>query len=156
MWPNTRDRISPYKGRIVDFVFYTGKYGPADRVTFIEEIFNGKLHFLCNVVWRNVSVKGKFYCFEFCKWRELILIFQPISGQCSHFVPYENIIKPLFFYVFRGNEIGTLVKNRLIWWSLTCIKPLSANPTKWSDTLKQFVGNSRLFKCIWPFCGVGG
>ena len=24
---------------------------------------------------------------------------------------------------------------------LTCINPLSANPTKWSNTLKQFVGN---------------
>ena len=23
------------------------------------------------------------------------------------------------------------------------LKPLSANPTKWSNTLKQFVGNSR-------------
>ena len=26
--------------------------------------------------------------------------------------------------------------------SLRCFNPLSANPTKWSNTLKQFVGNS--------------
>ena len=25
------------------------------------------------------------------------------------------------------------------------VKPLSANPTKWSNTLKQFVGKSRIF-----------
>ena len=30
------------------------------------------------------------------------------------------------------------------------MKELSTNPTKWSNTLKQFVG---LFKCVWPFCG---
>ena len=30
--------------------------------------------------------------------------------------------------------------------------PLTVNPTKWSDTLKQFF---ELFECVWPFCGVG-
>ena len=34
--------------------------------------------------------------------------------------------------------------------------PLSANPQKWSNTLKQFVGNTRrIFECVWPFCEVG-
>ena len=28
------------------------------------------------------------------------------------------------------------------------INPLSANPTKWSNTLKQFVGNSRRIVCV--------
>ena len=32
---------------------------------------------------------------------------------------------------------------------------LSANPTKWSNKLKEFVGNSRQIECVWPFCGVG-
>ena len=32
---------------------------------------------------------------------------------------------------------------------------LSANPSKCSNTLKQFVGNSRQIECVWPFCGVG-
>ena len=31
--------------------------------------------------------------------------------------------------------------------------PLGANPTKWSNTLKQFVGN--LLGCVWPFCEIG-
>ena len=36
------------------------------------------------------------------------------------------------------------------------VNPLSANPTKWSNTLKQFVGRSdELYECVWPFCGVG-
>ena len=31
-------------------------------------------------------------------------------------------------------------------------KPLSVNPTKWSITLKQFVGFvDELFQCVWPF-----
>ena len=30
------------------------------------------------------------------------------------------------------------------------VKPLNTNPTKWSNTLKQFVGNfsNELFKCL--------
>ena len=29
----------------------------------------------------------------------------------------------------------------------------SASPTKWSNTLKQFVG--KLFECVWSCCGIG-
>ena len=35
--------------------------------------------------------------------------------------------------------------------------PLSANPGRWSNTLKQFLGNSQRivwFECVSPFCGV--
>ena len=32
--------------------------------------------------------------------------------------------------------------------------PLSAYPTKWSNTPKQFVGNSRRIEYVWSFCGV--
>ena len=31
--------------------------------------------------------------------------------------------------------------------------PLSANFTKWSNTVKQFAGE--LFECVCPFCGIG-
>ena len=36
------------------------------------------------------------------------------------------------------------------------INPLSVNPTKWSNTLKQFVGNLPT-NClsVWPFCEIG-
>ena len=36
------------------------------------------------------------------------------------------------------------------------LNPLSVNPTKWSDTLKQVVGFAdKLFECVCSFCGVG-
>ena len=34
------------------------------------------------------------------------------------------------------------------------LNPLSANPTKWSNTLKQFIGDLPT-KCVWPFCEIG-
>ena len=39
----------------------------------------------------------------------------------------------------------------LIW----LFNSLSANPTKRSNTLKQFVSFCRRIECVWPFCGVG-
>ena len=40
-----------------------------------------------------------------------------------------------------------------IWGSIyEKVNPLSANPTKWSNTLKQF---DELFECVWPFCVIG-
>ena len=36
------------------------------------------------------------------------------------------------------------------------LNPSSANPTKWSNTLKQFVGNlPKNCLGVWPFCGIG-
>ena len=36
------------------------------------------------------------------------------------------------------------------------INPLSANPTKWSNTQMVFLQFAdKLFECDWPFCGVG-
>ena len=40
------------------------------------------------------------------------------------------------------------------------LNPLSASFTKWSNTLRQFVGKlptiaDELFECVWPFCGIG-
>ena len=44
--------------------------------------------------------------------------------------------------------------NRMI---VSSINPLSAKPRKWSNTLKQFVGNlpTNFFECVWPFCEFG-
>ena len=35
--------------------------------------------------------------------------------------------------------------------------PLSTNPTKWSNTFKQFVDKllTNCFECVWPFCEIG-
>ena len=37
------------------------------------------------------------------------------------------------------------------------VNPLSANPTKWSNTLKQFRRQiaDELFECVSLFCGIG-
>ena len=32
---------------------------------------------------------------------------------------------------------------------------LTANPTKWSNALKQATIADKLFERLWPFCGVG-
>ena len=32
----------------------------------------------------------------------------------------------------------------------TSLNPVNPNPQKWSNTIKQFVGNSELFECVWP------
>ena len=32
---------------------------------------------------------------------------------------------------------------------------LSANPTKWSNTLNSSTVVDKLFECVWPFCRVG-
>ena len=59
--------------------------------------------------------------------------------------------------IFNANKIKQNKKERVsgnIWpkisLSLTLyqIKPLSANPQKWANTLKQIVGNSSLFECV--------
>ena len=39
--------------------------------------------------------------------------------------------------------------------NLQGLNPLSANPTKWSNTLEQFAGKSRQIVCAWPLCEVG-
>ena len=35
------------------------------------------------------------------------------------------------------------------------VNPLSANPTKWSNTLNLSADVDELFEYVWPFCGVG-
>ena len=48
---------------------------------------------------------------------------------------------------------------KVLWTSSTVvllIYPLSANPTKWPNTLKQFVGNLPTnYLSVWPFCEIG-
>ena len=61
--------------------------------------------------------------------------------------------------------VKALVKLFHLWFLRRCvtviilfvnINPLSVNPTKWSNTLKQFVGNLPT-NClsVWPFCEIG-
>ena len=49
----------------------------------------------------------------------------------------------------KGDSFNPSFKNLIIFHYLPCIciNPLNANPIKWSNKLKQFVGNSRLI--VW-------
>ena len=48
-----------------------------------------------------------------------------------------------------GNQLLKVLKFQVYF-----LNPLSANPTKWLNTLKQFVSISRRIECVWSFCGV--
>ena len=95
---------------------------PADLVTFTEEILNGKLHFLCSEsksFWRFFSIfivdfEYGFFC---CKYRGIMST-------------------PNRRYIFNINKKNTRTMLFHIYFN-----PLSANFTKWSNTLKQFVGH---------------
>ena len=51
-----------------------------------------------------------------------------------------KLSKPLRIYFFRN----TSVRRLLFRWYVLLFNPVSANPTKWSNTFKQFVGYCRL------------
>ena len=58
----------------------------------------------------------------------------------------------MFSRRFQGEKNGNI--------GLKWINTLSANPTKLSNTLKQFVGKSvgladELYECLGQFCGIG-
>ena len=58
----------------------------------------------------------------------------------AHFTPRFPVINPLKTsgsWCFRGCRNGTLA------WIGLEVNPLSANPTKWLNTPKQFIGKSR-------------
>ena len=51
-------------------------------------------------------------------------------------------------------ERNILSSNNKVHWLY--INPLSANVTKWSNTLKNLSAVAdELFECVWSFCGVG-
>ena len=58
----------------------------------------------------------------------------------------------LGFFLVSLIYITNLLNKDFIYLSLN---PLSANPTKWSSILKQFVGKLPTICSFWQFCGVG-
>ena len=47
---------------------------------------------------------GKYWTkwWQWCKMGSITICYQPISGQCPHFIPPENTRKPLAFWCFQG------------------------------------------------------
>ena len=105
-------------------------------------------------------------------------LYQAISGESSifienlvsatvdaflanffHYIPHENNTKPKVFWCSQGAQnwdIGQkCIKMRN--WPYVRLNPLSANPTKCSNTLKRICPQfaDELFACVWPFSGFG-
>ena len=98
-----------------------------------------------------------------------------ISKMFLHFKKYL-LSEPSIFTFCQTKEVITVERrqHKLLFWNQKCQKngqrlfnPLSANPTKWSNTLKQFVGKcrhmakhtcgvhtARFLKYVWPFINI--
>ena len=65
------------------------------------------------------------------------------AWKCTTFNCYKHTV--YFMLKRRGNTVSTLDTHVCLYWNnfLFCyfFNPLSANPTKWSNTLKQFLGS---------------
>ena len=80
----------------------------------------------------NDAVTGIF-CFLFCIW----------FGSPRYRISVDyNITRSILYYA-----VLHFVKSKIR--SNPSFIPFRANPTKWSNTLKQFVGDA------WSFCGIG-
>ena len=95
----------------------------------------------------------------------------PEKSTLPYFVKYSELLFRLFSWTWllslkrKYRHLNVLLIFLVAsWksWSLPSIipeklNPLSANPTKWSNTLKQFVGNltANCFECVRPFCDIG-
>ena len=94
--------------------------------------------FLCQIAGTALLVVS-------CNFSEMLqkskILCLRLWSQCDQF---QKLFQCKHYSFSRGHRLST------------CLSLLSANPTKWSNTFKQFVGNSdQLFECVWPFCGVG-
>ena len=64
----------------------------------------------------------------------------------------KNTTKWFFLNLYRLASTKRPYLNK----SCRLVNPLSTNPTKWSNTLKQFVSLAdELLEHVWPFCKVG-
>ena len=66
----------------------------------------------------------------------------------------NNVVAPtndqnteIYFFLYL--KTFTFLKHNKYWakYNLGCFNPFSVNPTKWSNTLKKFVGKSR--RIVW-------
>ena len=54
---------------------------------------------------------------------------------------YRSTIKLFLKILFLRQLVFGTYSRKSLWWVLFMVNPLRANPTKWSNTLKQFVRN---------------
>ena len=114
------------------------------------------------IKWKEIRKKksnSHLVMLGFCShWRLLCSSFNPFHSTgpflyplriedlcfCNNFKRYRK--RPVTWNALRREKLELL-------WN---INPLSANITKWSNSLKQFVGKLPT-NClsVWPFCGIG-
>ena len=123
------------------------------------------------------------FCLRILKNLELIctdfmlrIVFQLITEEglqqgplCQHYLTILNIkirnkrrnfLSPNIVHIqtICPNNVALENSPRMILVSKThslFFNPLSANPIKWSNTLKQLGKADELFECVGPFCKVG-
>ena len=67
----------------------------------------------------------------------------------------SDVLQTTLEYIFKSLKKKMILKRKQFIFSFELlVNPSSANPTKWSNILKQFVGKS-VFECVLPFPGVG-
>ena len=80
----------------------------ADLVTFIEEILDGKLHFLCSVVWYITNHKNnELFQFFMMKFRKPLTHWT--IDHCTLSIPHQ---KTYFFWLFRGLLLESNIGNK--------------------------------------------
>ena len=77
--------------------------------------------------------------------------FNPFNTNIPFLYPLKSSENVILSDIFRGYSSVKWVN---VMNYLLILKPLRANPTKCSNTTKQFVGSCRRIECVWPFCGV--
>ena len=68
------------------------------------------------------------------------LVFLKIAAKLTAFEAIDSLDVVKCFPEIHGDQQMNVMLNKLIG-KLETLNPLSANPTKWPNTLKQFVGN---------------
>ena len=101
------------------------------HATIVLEIsFDNILVQICQTLLTHLTV---FWCFQ--GYRTWAIAENLLIGKNWD----TDTLRTIFVYPFFGSFIWAVCQSR---------NTLSANPTKWSNTLKQF-------ECAWLFCGVG-
>ena len=131
---------------------------PVDLVTFTEEILDEKLHFFCSVglkqsgyIKHNILQSINKLHIVCPRWYQYWYRKGKYAYACRHTLKCTNLCRWFsnFLFVKKGlpkklpekycPHWGLEINTRKI--EVFIFNPFSANLTKWSNTLKQFVGN---------------
>ena len=115
-----------------------GKHG---RKSFMKSSLRFRMFFWCRNVWLSRDIKRIVVYL-------LVELFEPVVLLMKTILKHQSICVQVQIVHDRMASFCYLVQS---------FNPLTGNPTKWSNTLKQFVGNSRqvVWVCLtilWCWC----